>query len=104
MDFSEMAQLTGKVNYAAEKQKEKKMANAGIIGNAVGQGLSAIGNIVTGIFGGGTQTATDTGGGSRGVPVNVGVDSSTKKWITYAGIAGGALLLIIVLILAFRKK
>lgn len=86
-------------------KKDKKKVDAGIIGNAVGQGLSAVGNIVSGIFGGGTQAPTDTGGGgSRGVPVNVGVEASTKKWITYAGFAGGALLLVIVLILAFKKK
>lgn len=77
-----------------------------IIGNAVGTGVSAIGTIISGIFGGGFGNAAvpAAGSGSYGVPVNVGVDTSTKKWITYAGIAAGAVLLVSVLIMAFKKK
>lgn len=79
-----------------------------VIGNAVGEGLKGIGNVLTGIFGGSGGT-TATGGSyvstyANGVPVNVGVDSSTKKWLTYGGIAAGAVLLVAVLVMAFKKR
>lgn len=86
------------------KKKDNDMAaNSGVIGTAVGKGLTAIGDIVTGIFGGGDASASAAGSGYS-VPVQVGVDTGTKKWITYAGIAGGVLLLVLVLIMAFKKK
>lgn len=79
-----------------------------VIAGAVGEGLKGIGNIITRIFGGGGDT-TATGDSyvnayANGVPVNVGVDSSTKKWLTYGGIAAGAVLLVAVLVMAFKKR
>lgn len=85
-------------------KKNNGMASekTGTIMNAIGQGLQGLGTVFTGIFGGGAS-APATGSGYS-VPVQVGVDTGTKKWITYAGIAGGVLLLVLVLIMAFKKK
>lgn len=86
-------------------KKNNGMASekTGTIMNAIGQGLQGLGTVFTGIFGGGGASASAAGSGYS-VPVQVGVDTGTKKWITYAGIAGGVLLLGLVLITAFKKK
>lgn len=86
------------------KKNNNGMASekTGTIMNAIGQGLQGLGTVFTGIFGGGS--AAPATGSVYSVPVQVGVDTGTKKWITYAGIAGGVLLLVLVLIMAFKKK
>lgn len=97
MQYDPNVYKKGYVNMATGK--------TGTIMTAVGAGLRGLGDVFTSIFGGGAVADGSQGAGSGyNVPVQVGVESSTKKWITYAGIAGGALLLVLVLILAFKKK
>lgn len=74
------------------------------LGSTIGVGIGYIGDFVSRLFGGGGVTDTPATGSGYSVPVQVGVDTGTKKWITYAGIAGGVLLLVLVLIMAFKKK